>query len=110
MDHWIRETTTKKQRRLLTGCTRNMQQPQDVVTQEFTLKNKFDKDQTNNSKGTKRILAELIQKLDDSIIVMQQQRALPLHHPGGDRPTAGGQHGIGTLHHGLINNFFQFQM
>ena len=54
--------TTMKQRRLVTGCRQNMQQLQDVVTQEFILKNKFDKDQTNNLKDMKRILIELIQK------------------------------------------------
>ena len=30
---------------------------------------------------------------------------LLLHHPCGVHPTAGGQHGIGTLHHGLSNRF-----
>ena len=97
MDHWIREMTTKKQRRLATSCPRSMQQPQDVEIQHFILKNKFDKDPTNNSKGTKRIRIGFIQKLGP--------RVLLLHHPGGDRPTAGGQHGIGTLYHGMNSDF-----
>ena len=58
----ISEMTTMKQRRIVTGCRQNMQQLQDVVTQEFILTNKFDKDQTNNLKDMKRILIELIQK------------------------------------------------
>ena len=72
MDHWIREITTKKQRRLATSCTRSMQQLQDIITQEFILKNKFDKDPTNNSKDTKRILIQLTQKLSGCILFVQQ--------------------------------------
>ena len=34
-------------------------------------------------------------------------RVLLLHHPGGNHPTAGGQHGTGILHHGMSNRFFQ---
>ena len=98
--------TAKKQRRLVTGCTENMQQLQDVVTQEFILKNKFDKDQTNNLKDMKMILIVLIQKQDGNIIYLQPPRVLPLHHLGGNHPTAGGQHGIGILHHGMNNRFF----
>ena len=30
---------------------------------------------------------------------------LLLHHLGGNHPTAGGQHGIGNLHHGMSNRF-----
>ena len=102
MDQWINAMPTKKQRRLATDCTENMQQLQDGATQEFILKIKFDKDQTNNSKDIKRILIELIQKLDKYIIFLQQPLSiLFLHHLGGDHPTAGGQHGIGTLHHGM---------
>ena len=84
----------------------NIQQLQDVVTQEFILENKFNKDQTNNSVDLKRVLIELIQKLDGNIIFLQQPLGvLLLHHPGGDHPTAGGQHGIGTPHHGMSNSF-----
>ena len=49
MDHWISEMTKKKQGRLVTGCTGNMQQLQDMVTQDVIF-DKFDKDQTNNLK------------------------------------------------------------
>ena len=70
MDQRISEMTAKKQRRLVTAV-QNMQQLQDVVTQEFMLKIKFDKDQTNNLKDTKRILIELIQKLDGNIKFLQ---------------------------------------
>ena len=35
MDQRISENTTKKRRRLGTGCTENMQQLQDVVTQRI---------------------------------------------------------------------------
>ena len=97
--------TTRKQRKLVTSCTENMQQHQDMLTQEFILKIKFDKDQNNNSKDMKRILAELIQKRDGNIILLQLSRVL-LHHPGGDHPTGGGQRGIWTLHHGLNNRIF----
>ena len=62
---------------------------------------KFDKDQNNNSKDMKRILTELMQKRDGNITFLQLPRVLLLHHPGGDHPIAGGQHGTGTLHHGL---------
>ena len=61
MGQWISDMTTKKQRRLVTGCTENLQQLQDVVTQEFIFKNKFDTDQT-----------DLIQKLDGKIFFLQQ--------------------------------------
>ena len=72
-NHCIRETTTKKQRRLATSCARSMQQLQNVVTQElFILKNTFDKDPTKNSRGTERIRIGLIQKLGGSIIFLQQ--------------------------------------
>ena len=74
MDQWISEMTTKKQRRLVTNGAENMQQLQHVATQEFILKNKFDEDQTIISKGTKRILLELIQKLDGKITFLQQQQ------------------------------------
>ena len=100
-NHYIRETTTKKERRLATSCARSVQQLQNVVTQElFILKNTFDKDPTKNSRGTKRIRIGLIQKLGGGIIFLQQW-VLLLHQPGVDRPTAGGQHGIGTLHGGM---------
>ena len=94
--------TTKKQRRLVTGCAENMQQVHDVATQGFIFKNKFDKDQINSLKYMKRILIELIQKLDGNILFLQQPRV--------DHPTAGGQHGIGTLHHAVSSRFFWFQM
>ena len=42
MDPWINAMTTKKQRKLVTGCTENMQQQHDMLTQEFILKIKFD--------------------------------------------------------------------
>ena len=45
MDQWISAMTTKKQRKLVTGCAENMQQQQDMSTQEFILKIKFDKEQ-----------------------------------------------------------------
>ena len=67
-----------------------------AVQRIFILKIKFDKDQNNNSKDMKRILTELIQKLDGNIKFLQPPRVLH-HHPGGDHPTAGGQHGIDTL-------------
>ena len=77
-----------------------------VSSQEFILKNKFDKDQTNNLKDMKMIFIVLIQKQDGHIIYLQPPRVLPLHHLGGNHPTAGGQHGIGILHHGMNNRFF----
>ena len=49
MDLWINEMTTKKQRKLVTGCTKIMQQ-QEMSTQEFIFEIKFDKDRNNNSK------------------------------------------------------------
>ena len=51
MDLWINAMTTKKQRKLVTGCTKNMQQQQEMATQEFILEIKFEKDRNNNSKG-----------------------------------------------------------
>ena len=72
MDQWISEMTTKKQRRLVPGCTKNLLQPQDVETLQFILKNKFDKDQTNNLKDMKEILIELMQKLKGHVIFLQQ--------------------------------------
>ena len=82
MDQWISAMTTKKQKRLVTSGTEDTQQLQDVVTQEFILENKFNKDQTNNSMDLKRILIELIQKLDGNIIFLQQPLwVLLLHHP-----------------------------
>ena len=98
MDPWIIK------RKLVTGGTENMQLQQNVSTQEFILKIKFDKDQNNKSKEMKRILVVLIQKKDGHIIFLPPPVVL-LHHPGGDHPTAGGQHGIGTLDHGLSNRF-----
>ena len=102
MDPWINAMTVKKQRKLVIGCTENMQQQQDMSTQEFILKIKFDKDQNFTSKDMKMIFIVVIQKQDGNIIFLLPPRVL-LHHPGGDHPTAGGQHGIGTLHHGLSN-------
>ena len=49
-----------------------MQQPQDVDIQQFILKNKFDKDPTNNSMGTKKIRIEFIQKLSGNIVLLPQ--------------------------------------
>ena len=66
--------TTMEQRRLVTNCAENMQRLQDVATQEFIPENKFDKDQTIITKGTKRILIELIQKLDGNVTFLQQQQ------------------------------------
>ena len=43
-------------------------------------------------------------------IMFPRQGILLLRHPGGNRPTAGGQHGIGNLHHGVNRDFFSFQM
>ena len=97
--------TTEKQRKLVTDCTEKIQQQQHMSAQEFILKIKFDEDQNDNSKDMKRIPAELIQEQDGNIILLQLPRVLLLDHPGGDHPTAGGQHGIVTLHHGLSNRF-----
>ena len=72
MDQWISEMTPKKQRRLVTCCAENMPQLQDMLTQEFIFKNKFGKDHTNNLKDMKRILIELIQKLDGHFVFLQQ--------------------------------------
>ena len=78
-----------------------------MSTQEFILKIIFDKDRNNNSKDMKMIFIVLIQKQDGHIMFLRQPRVLLLlHHPGGNHPTAGGQHGIGTLHHGMSNSFF----
>ena len=41
-----------------------------------------------------------------NIIHLQPPRILLLHHSGGYHSTAGGQHGIGILHHGMSNRFF----
>ena len=75
-----------------------------MITQEFILMIKFDQDQNNNSQGMRMNLIVLIPKEDGHTIFVLRPRVL-LHHPGGDHPTAGGQHGIGTLHHGLSNRF-----
>ena len=80
-----------------------------MSTQEFILEIKFDKDRNNNSKDMKMIFIVLIQKQDGNIISLQPPRVL-LHHLGGNHPTAGGQHGIGTLHRGMSYSFFSFQM
>ena len=64
-----------------------------------------DKDQNNNSKDMKMIFIVLIQKQDGHTIYLHRRRVLPLHHLGGNHPTAGGQHGIGILHHGMSNRF-----
>ena len=77
-----------------------------MSTQELILKIKLDKDQNNNSKDIKMILIVLIQKQDGHTTLLQPPRVLLLHHLGGDHPTAGGQHGIGALHHGPSNRFF----
>ena len=98
MDPWINAMTTKKQRKLVIGCTENMQQQQDMSTQEFFLKIKFDKDHNNNSKVMKIIFIVLIQKQIGHIIFLLPPRVLL--HLGGDHPTAGRKHGIGTLYHG----------
>ena len=78
------------------GCGNTGIHPQDQV----------DKDQNNNSKDMKMIFIVLIQKQDGHIIYLQPPRVLPLHHLGGNHLTAGGQHGIGILHHGMNNRFF----
>ena len=105
MDPWINAMTTKKQRKLVSGCTKNMQQ-QDMSTPECIAKIKVDNDRNNNSKDMKMIVIVLIQKQNGNLLFLQPPRVLLLLlHLGGDHPTAGGQHGIGTLHHGLINIF-----
>ena len=43
-----------------TCCTKNVQQQQDMSTQKFILKIKFDKDRNNNLKGKKIIFIVLI--------------------------------------------------
>ena len=111
MHHWIREMTTKKQRRLATGCTRCMQQLQDAEAQQYTHNDKSDKGPTSNSKGTKRIRIDLTHQLGGNIVFPRQGiLLLLLRHPGGNRPTAGGQHGIGHLHHGVKSDFLSFHM
>ena len=105
MDPWINAMSTKKPRTLVTGCTKNMQQQQEMSTQEFILKIKFDKDSNKNSKDMKMIFIVFIQKQDGHTISLQLPRALLLHHLGGNHPTAGGQHGIGILHHCMNNRF-----
>ena len=107
MDPWVNAMTTKKQTKPVIGCTEKMQQQQDMSTQEFILKVKFDKDQNNNSKDMKMIFIVLIQKQDGNIIFLLPPRVLFLHYLGGNDPTAGGQHGIGTLHHRVSNKLFQ---
>ena len=42
MEHWIREMTAKKQRKLVTGGTRSVQQLQDAETQQYIHNNKSD--------------------------------------------------------------------
>ena len=95
MDPWINAMTTKKQRKPVTGRAKNMQQQLDTSTQEFLLELKFDKDKNNNSKDMKMIFIVLIYKQDGNVISLQPPRVLLLHHPGGNHPTAVGQHGIG---------------
>ena len=84
MDPWINAMTTKKQRKLVTGCTENVQQQQDMSTQEFIHKIKVDKDL-------------LIHKQDGNKIFLLPPRVLLLHHLGGDHPTAGGCMGLGDF-------------
>ena len=71
VDDWIRQITAKKQRRRATSCTRSMQQLQDVEKRLFILKNKSDKDQTNNSKGTKGSRIGLTHQLGGSIMFLR---------------------------------------
>ena len=42
-------TRAEKQRKLVIGCAENIQQQQDMLTQEFILKIKFDKEQNTDT-------------------------------------------------------------
>ena len=96
--------TTKKQRNFVTSCSEIMQQSQDMSTQEHILKIKFDKDKNNNSNEMKMILIVLIQKQVGNVISCN-------HHEffffiilvATVRRVV--DSGIGTLHHGMCNNF-----
>ena len=79
MDPWINAMTTKKQRKIVIGCTKNMQQQQEISTQVYILEINFDKDRNNNSKDMKMIFIVLIQKQDGNIISLQPPRVLLLH-------------------------------
>ena len=109
MDHWISATTLKMQKRHAKDCTMSIQQLLDAETRQFLNSNKFDKSPTSSSKATKNIRKDLIH-LDGHIFPRQCIR-LHLRHPGGNRATAGGQRGSGTLHHGVNSDCLKsFQM
>ena len=73
------------------AVTGRMQQLQDAETQRY-IHNKSE-GPTSNSKGTKRIRIDLIHQLSGHILFPRQGFfLLLLRHPGGNRPTAGGQH------------------
>ena len=98
MDHSISATTLKMQKRHAKDCTMSVQQLLDAETRQFLYSNKSDKGPTNSSKATKNIRIDLI-RLDGNIMFPRQCIRLHLHHHGGNRATAGGQRGKGTLHH-----------
>ena len=94
MDHWISAMTLKMQKRHAKDCTISLQS------------NKSDKGPNSSSKATKNIRKDLIY-LDGNIMFPGQCIRLHLRHHGGNRATAGGQRGSGTLHHGVNSDFFK---
>ena len=98
MDHWISAMTLKMQKRHAIDCTR-----------QFLHSNKSDKGPASSSKATKNIRIDLIH-LDGNIIFQRQCTRLHLRHHGGNRASAGGQRGTGTLHCGVNSDFLTFHM
>ena len=82
---------------------KSIQQKLDAETRQFFQSNKSDKGPTTSSKATKNIRKDLIH-LDGDIMFPRQCIRLHLRHHGGNRLTAGGQCGTGTLDHG-VNSF-----
>ena len=89
-------------------CSTSIQQLLDAEARQLLHSNKSDWDPTSSSKATKIIRTDL-NHLDGHILFPRQCIRLHLRHHGGNRATAGGQRGSGTLHHGE-QCFLTFQM
>ena len=82
--------TTKKQRRLGTVCTKNMQQLQDAETQQDIHNNKSDKRPNLQYEGHEKDSYRLDSSTGGNIMFPRQCILLLFRHPGGNRPTSGG--------------------
>ena len=96
MDLWINAMASRKQRKLVTGCTENMQQQQDLlharIHPQCSVRQRPEQQFEGHEEDCYRIDSETGWKYF-------------LLATTSSCSSSGGQHGIGTFHHGMSKRF-----